>query len=438
MKKILLIGNGAREHVIAETFKRSRHDVQIFTVGNFKNPGLFALSTDYLIADVCDLDSIREFALKIQPDFAFIGPEAPIACGVSDMLLEIEIHSASPLSTVGRLESSKSFTRDLLEKYGIQGNPLFRVFRSEDGMREFINELGDEYVVKADGLKGGKGVMVSGDHLASVDDGIAFANACIDEVGLVVIEEKFVGQEFSLMSFCDGTVTADMPCIQDHKRAYDGDTGPNTGGMGTYSDANHLLPFLTENDVLEASDITKKVARALFEDTGSMFKGVMYGGFIATKNGVGLIEYNARFGDPEVMNVLPLLKTDFVDICEAIINGDLADIRLEFEEKATVCKYVVPDGYPDNPIKGEKIDIGDVPEDVRVYYASVDAKEDGLYLGGSRAVAFVGIADTLTEAANKAQEAAGSVKGPVFFRKDIGTPELIQKRVDMMKELRGL
>jgi phosphoribosylamine--glycine ligase len=241
-----------------------------------------------------------------------------------------------------------------------------------------------------------------------------------------------------------------MPAVQDHKRAYEGDKGPNTGGMGTYSDADHSLPFLSESDIFEASEITRKVAKALYDETGVYFKGVMYGGFIAVRDGVRLIEYNARFGDPEAMNVLPLLKTDFVSICEAIIDGTLGKLDVKFEKKATVCKYLVPEGYPDHPCKGQRITIKNAGlgesvassaaqngiSGVKIYYASVDQKEDGLYLSGSRAVAFVGIADTLEEAEKLAESAVSSVEGPVFYRKDIGTKELIQKRVEHMREIR--
>lgn len=442
MKKILLIGNGAREHAMAEALMidsstgQLRNDRELYVVGGAKNPGIIEISTEYLLADVCDQDAIREFALRVKPDFAVIGPEAPIAAGIVDMLLEIEIHSASPLSTVGRLESSKSFTRDLVGKFQIPGNPDFKVFTSEEGLEEFFEELGDDFVVKADGLKGGKGVKVSGDHLNGREEGLAYARECLEEGGRVIVEEKLVGQEFSLMSFCDGINTIDMPAVQDHKRAYEDDKGPNTGGMGSYSCENHSLPFLTAQDVRDASDITKAVAKALFEETGAYFKGVMYGGFIVTKGGVKLIEYNARFGDPEAMNVLPIMKGDFAEVCEGIINKTLDQVEVSFEKKATVCKYVVPEGYPDNPCKGDKIEIGTVPDGVRVYYASVDDREDGLYLSGSRAVAFVGIADSLEDAEALAQNAVSTVKGPVFHRKDIGTAELVNKKVEMMKRLR--
>ena len=437
MKKILLIGNGAREHVLSETFTRSRHDVEIFAVGSAKNPGIMSQGTDYLVGNPCDLDLIREYALRIKPDFAFIGPENPIEVGVVDMLLDLGIKSASPLQTVGRLESSKSFSRDLLENYGIKGNPRFKVFYNDEGLYDFLKELESGFVVKADGLKGGKGVKVSGDHLNSAEEGLAFARECISDVGKVVVEEKLVGQEFSLMSFCDGINTVEMPAVQDHKRAYEGDKGPNTGGMGTYSDSNHSLPFLNSVDIEEAADITKKVANALFQETGTYFKGIMYGGFMATASGVRLIEYNARFGDPEAMNVLPLLKTDFVDLCEAIIHGDLKNLDVGFENKATVCKYLVPDGYPDNPLKDVRIEVGEEVAGVKRYFASVDERDDGLFLGGSRAIAMVGIADSLEEAEKLAECGASSVKGPVFYRKDIGTASVIQQKIAMMKELRG-
>jgi phosphoribosylamine--glycine ligase len=436
MKKVLLIGNGAREHVIAETLKRSSRGCEVYVFAKAVNPGIEQLASGYELGALNDLPAIVEFARNNSIDFAIVGPENPLADGVVDALDEAGIKSASPLKTLARLESSKSFTRDLLRKYEIPGNPKFEVFTSDEGLHEYMEELG-EYVVKADGLMGGKGVKLSGEHLHSYDEGVAYAKECIEAHGHVVIEEKFVGQEFSLMSFADGRIAVDMPAVQDHKRAFEGDTGPNTGGMGTWSDADHSLPFLRPSDLEEAHAINQAVVEALREETGEEYIGITYGGFIAVKDGVRLIEYNARFGDPEAMNVLPLLKTDLVEIFEAMIEGRLNEINVEFEHKATVVKYVVPEGYPDNPKKDAKIELGSVPEGVKVYYASVDQREDGLYLSGSRAIAFVGIADTVDAAEQLAQSAVSSVTGPVFYRPDIGTAPLIQVRLDHMKELRG-
>lgn len=434
MKKVLLIGNGAREHVIGETLKRA--GAEIYTYGKARNPGLMEISAGYRTGGLKDFAAMREFALEVKPDFAFVGPDDPIADGTADMLLELEIKSVAPLKTVARLESSKSFARDLLAKYGIPGNPKFKVFYDDEGMEEFLKELGEDFVVKADGLMGGKGVKVSGDHLRGHNEALSYAHECLEAAGRVVIEEKLIGQEFSLMSFCDGTFTAEMPAVQDHKRAYEGDKGPNTGGMGSYSDVNHLLPFLKTDDVAAAADMTRKVAKALFEETGAEFKGIMYGGFIATAAGVRLIEYNARFGDPEAMNVLPILRTNFVDICEAVITGDLKNLKIEFDDKATVCKYIVPEGYPDNPVKDAKIEVGGIPSGVKMYFASVDKRDDGLYLSSSRAIGLVGVADSLAEAESMAERACGAITGPVFHRKDIGTAGLIQKRVEMMEHIR--
>ena len=243
MKRVLLIGNGAREHVIAETLKRSSSGCELGVFANANNPGIQALASSYFVANsLLDFDALRAYARDFHPDFAFIGPDDPLGAGAADALLLEGIQSVGPLETLAQLESSKSFTRDLLKKYGIPGNPLFKVFTSTEGLGEWMRELGD-YVVKADGLMGGKGVQVSGEHLKTIEEGIAFAEEGIKRFGRVVIEEKFIGEEFSFMSFVDGVHVVDMPAVQDHKRAYEGDTGPNTGGMGTYSDANHSFPF---------------------------------------------------------------------------------------------------------------------------------------------------------------------------------------------------
>ena len=291
-------------------------------------------------------------------------------------------------------------------------------------------------MVKYDGLAGGKGVKVSGDHLHSHDDAKIYCQELVEKGGVFVLEEKLIGQEFSLMSFCDGENLKHMPAVQDHKRAYEGDVGPNTGGMGTYSDGHHSLPFLKKNDVNQAHEINTATAKALKNKFGDGYKGVLYGGFITTADGVKLIEYNARFGDPEAINVLSLLESDFIEICNGITDGRLNRVDVRFKNKATVCKYAVPEGYPDDPVKGESIDLSNIENTDSLFYASVDVHNGKLIEAGSRTIAVVGLAESISAAEQLAEKEVSAVSGPLFHRSDIGTAALVQKRVDQMEALR--
>ena len=374
------------------------------------------------------MEKILARAKKIKPDFVVIGPEEPLAAGVVDRLQELGIPCVGPLQKLAQLEASKAFTRRLVAEYGIPGNPEFQIFREMSGIREYLRQLGG-YVIKPDGLSGGKGVKISDAHLFSIDQALDYCREILSRNEAVVIEEKLDGEEFSLMSLCDGTHVAHMVVVQDHKRAHDGDTGPNTGGMGSYSCEDHSLPFLSSETLDKAKKINEEVGKALFKKTGEKYKGVLYGGFMVTPNGLRLLEYNARFGDPETLNVLSILKTDFATVCQAIINEELDKIELVFERLATVCKYVVPENYPDDPVKGVRIELDNVPSDepfkLQSYRAALD---DNDVLMGSRAIAFVGIGKNLQEAEAIAEKAASAVRGPVFHRKDIGTQELIERR----------
>lgn len=438
MWRILTMGKEARLDCILEALEKSSHAKELYTLSEVDNPG-FLKKSEVRRCDTSNVQQVREHAREIKPDFTVISPEEPLAKGIVDMLTqELGIPCVGPLKQLAQLEWSKSFARELLSKHGIPGNPEYRVFRNLEGIRAYMHEL-DQFVVKPDGLTGGKGVMVYGEHLHSVDEAMEY---CVSLFGrgerAVVIEEKLDGEEFSLQSFCDGQHVVDTPAVQDHKRAYDGDEGPNTGGMGSYSCEDHGLPFLSKDYIQQASRINYDVAQALLADFRQGFKGILYGGFMVTKKGLKLVEYNARFGDPEVMNVLPLLKADFIDVCLAIINGTLDHHAISFEKKATVCKYIVPKGYPNNPEKGEPIYVDNVPpssDKLKVYYAAVDKKDGVLRLTGSRALAFVGIGDSLPEAERIAEEAASKVEGPVRHRKDIGKPALIQKRIDHVNRI---
>jgi phosphoribosylamine--glycine ligase len=441
MANVLLIGNGAREHAIAEAVTRSKHNPKLFSYMKSNNPAIASLSSLVKIGDYSDLDDINQFATENKIDFAFIGPEDPINNGVVDSLRNVGIPSVGPTQRLAQLETSKSFTRNLLHKYAIPGNPKYKVFSSMDGVEEFINEL-DEVVVKPDGLTGGKGVMVQGDHFQTKAEALEHCRQILEEHSFLIVDEKLEGEEFSLQCLSDGKTVVATPPVQDHKRRFVDDKGPNTGGMGSYSSEDHSLPFMTAADVAEGLAITQQVADAIYKETGEYYKGVMYGGFIITKDGVKLLEYNARFGDPEAMNTLPLLKTDFVDICKTIVDGTLNTLTVEFEKKATVCKYIVPKGYglpkdhPDAKSTSEKIEVENV-QDAKLYYSSVDKRDDGLYMTTSRAIGVVGIAENLEKAEEIAERAISAVKGPVDHRPDIGTKPLVQRRIDHMKKIRG-
>jgi len=434
MIKVLLIGNGAREHSIAEAIRNSPQHHELFSYMKSNNPGIRSLSQKCEQGDYTDLERITSFARHVAADFCVVGPEAPLDYGVVDALAKIGVPSVGPTKDLARLETSKSFARLLMEKHRIPGLPEFRVFKSMDGVKEFLRSL-DSFVVKPDGLTGGKGVMVHGEHLKSVEDALKYCEDVLKSHASVIIEEKLEGEEFSLQSFTDGRFVLDSPPAQDHKRAYVNDEGPNTGGMGSYSCSDHLLPFITKSDIEEAHRITELVAKAILKETGTLYRGVMYGGFMVTKDGIRLLEYNARLGDPETMNVLPILTSDFIDLCYGVINN-LSKAGAMFDKKATVCKYVVPKGYPNNPVRGEKIEVPSSAA-ARMYFASVDQKPDGLYMSGSRAIAFVGISSDFWQAERIAEEAIRSVKGNVFHRPDIGTRALIEKRIRHMEAIRS-
>jgi len=436
VNKILVIGSGAREHAIVRALDRSHTEKEIFCLAANMNPGIAELCNELLIGNFNDSELVVSYANEIGATLAIIGPENPLAKGIADVLWANDIKVVGPKRNLAQLETSKAFTRNLLREYKIPGGPKYRTFDSMNGVAEFLNELGKNYVVKYDGLAGGKGVKVSGEHLHSHDEALAYCRELTNKDGEFVIEEKFIGEEFSLMSFCDGDTLKHMPAVQDHKRAYEGDTGPNTGGMGTYSDANHSLPFLTEEDIAEAHQINIQTAKAVKDKFGEGYRGILYGGFMATANGVKLIEYNARFGDPEAMNVLSLLESDFIEICNSIVAGTLKNVDIKFQNKATVCKYAVPEGYPNNPVKDEQIDISKIKNPDGLFYASVDIQNGKLVEAGSRTVAVVGMANSISNAEKIAEKEMSAIAGPLFHRSDIGTDMVIQKRINHMKAIR--
>ncbi|MFX0070213.1 MAG: phosphoribosylamine--glycine ligase [Candidatus Hermodarchaeota archaeon] len=438
MVNCLIVGHGAREHVIGETLVRG--GANLYSFMSFKNAGLEDLSQGIKIHSETDFKTIIEFAKNNKIDFAVIGPESPLVVGIVDALEKSGVPCVGPKIEAAQLEGSKVFTRNLLENYKIQSNIKSKRFNSLEGLKEYIKEMGEEnIVVKPDGLTGGKGVKVYGDHLFSEQDIIDYCEELIKQGGIFLLEEKCDGEEFTLQTFVDGKNVVGSPLVQDHKRAYEDDKGPNTGGMGSYSIEDHLMPFITKNDVSNALEDMKKVVAAVKAETGVEYKGFLYGQFMKTKQGLKLIEFNARMGDPEAMNVLPLLKTNFVDVCWAIINGNLNGINIEFEKKATVCKYLAPEGYPVSPKKDKivKINKNKLSEiGAKYYYASVYRKDDGnIYTTTSRAMGILGIAENLEQAEKISEKGVECIQGKLFHRKDVGTSKLLQKRIDHMNSI---
>jgi phosphoribosylamine---glycine ligase len=437
-KRVATIGKSGRLHAIARALMHSVWAPKVYMLSDVKSPGLAADATEVIVGVSDNEKVVADFVDHVRPDLVVIGPEEPLAAGIVDMLIARGIPCVGPIKKLAKLESSKVFTRTLIADHKIAGNPEYQIFTNSAGIKDYLHSLSD-FVIKPDGLTGGKGVKVSGEHLDSITAAFEYCEEILKTEQPVIIEEKLDGEEFSYQSFFDGRHIAHTIPVQDHKRAFEGDVGPNTGGMGSYSCPDHLLPFLEMEHIIEAQDINRRVGEALYEETGQEYKGILYGGFMLTKKGLRVIEYNARFGDPEAMNVLPLMETDFLDVCEAITQGTLNKLSVRFKKLATVCKYVVPKEYPGKVSPNQTIDVSQLEilqksEDrLRVYYGAVDG--ESYRLTGSRAIALVGVAATLPEAEYIAEKAACSIVGPVRHRLDIGTSNLIQKRKDHMSSV---
>ncbi|MHB8586724.1 MAG: phosphoribosylamine--glycine ligase [Thermoplasmatota archaeon] len=442
VSKVLLVGGGAREHAIATAVTRSGG--QLYGWLKNRNPGILRLAKDVRIGSETAAKDIAEAAKSWGIDIGVLGMDAAVAAAVADALQEAGIPCASPSRAAGEIEWSKTFMRNLLERHDIPGRIAWRSFREPTSeIDSWVRQCGGQVAVKPVGLTGGKGVKVTGDHLASAEEAVQYANEVL-RTGFggteVLIEEKLEGEEFSIQAFCDGTSAVRMPAVQDHKRALEGDVGPNTGGMGSYSDANHLLPFLEASDVETGTDIMRKIVRAL-SSVGRPYVGTMYGQFMLTSKGVRVIEINARFGDPEAMNVLETLESDYVEILHSMPEGRLAATKVSFAKDATVCKYVVPEGYGTQPAANEPVfvdEAGARAEGGVVYYASVNETPQGLRTTTSRSVAMVARGPTLEEANAKVEKALAFVRGPkLYVRHDVGTPSLIAQRVAHVRTIRA-
>ena len=424
---VLLIGGGGREHAIARALTDAAAD--LYACAENRNPGIARLADGFETLETTNPTPVRSYAEEVGATLAIVGPEAPLAAGVADALDEAGVYTFGPHQSAARIETDKAFQRRFMRRHDIPGCPAFETFDDMAAACDYIESVDTDLAVKPAGLTGGKGVRVIGDQ---VDREEAKAYIRESEYDRIVLEERLEGEEFTVQALVANGDVRVTPAVQDHKRAYEGDTGPNTGGMGSYSDASLELPFMDRDDYLAAVDILEATADALDD-----YKGVLYGQFMLTADGVKVVEFNARFGDPEAMNTLPVLQTDLLDILTAARDGNSLP-QLTFQPAATVCKYAVPAGYPTAPEAGTRITIdGDSAGDALLFYASVDERADGLYTTTSRAFAVVGVADTIEEAeamAASALERAGT-EG-LRVRHDVGTADLVQQRLDHMQALR--
>jgi phosphoribosylamine--glycine ligase len=329
--------------------------------------------------------------------------------------------------------------RGILDKYKIPCNLGYRAFDVAEDASLYIDEVGDGIAVKPVGLTGGKGVKVVGEQLKDADAAKKYVKEVIEGGiggGRVVLEEKAEGEEFTLQAFVDGENVSLMPSVQDHKRAFEGDIGHNTGGMGSYSDSNHLLPFVPKSMYDKAGSVIKKTVRALKKETGEEYKGILYGQFMLGRE-LKVIEFNCRFGDPEAMNVLSIIDSDMGEVCESIVDGSLG--KVDFKNRATVCKYVVPEGYGIKSESGQRLEVdekGISDLGAHLYYAAVNEEAGQIFTTTSRSVGVVGVADRIHDAERTCEEAISHISGEhIYHRRDIGTAGLIEKKLARMKEL---
>lgn len=434
---VLLVGGGGREHAIAAALRgamdaedREANDVELYACSENRNPGIMRICDDFLTLDTTDPDAVVAYAKKVEATYVIIGPESPLEAGVVDALDEADIFAFGPTADGARIETDKAYQRDFMEEFDIPGCPEFAIFEDAEAACSYIDESTADLAVKPVGLTGGKGVKVIGDQVTP-EEAKTYIRESDHEA--FVLEERLTGEEFTIQAFVANGELRVTPAVQDHKRIDEGDEGPNTGGMGSYSAPSLELPFMDEDDYYEAVNILQKTVEAL-----DNYRGILYGQFMLTADGVKVIEYNARFGDPEAMNTLSIMNTAFLDILEAAEAGDSLP-QLSFKPQATVCKYAVPQGYPDNPEAGVELDIANVElEDAILYYASVDEGEDGIVSTTSRSFAVVGIAETLEEAESRATAALDTIGvEDLHVRNDIGTAALIDQRIEHMNTLKN-
>jgi phosphoribosylamine---glycine ligase len=438
--RALVVGGGAREHAIASELHRA--EAEVVAASSNANPGIDRLAVATLRTDLLDPSPVVAFARQQRVQVAVIGPEAPLAAGFADAFRAAEIPVVGPDRAAARIEWSKRFCRELLAKHGVPGNPKFQSVTDLSQLKAAAMSFSGPFVVKPSGLTAGKGVWVQGKDFQTADEGMAYAQTLLASPsgrdGLV-LEEKLEGEEFSQMAFVTDSGIYPMPAVQDYKRALEGNQGGNTGGMGSYSQRDHLLPFLSAEERERALDILRQSVAALRAE-GLTYRGILYGGFMLTTDGPKLVEFNARFGDPEALNVLSLYEPgDFAELMLGVATGRVDPVHVRFRLLATVTKYLVPVGYGSHPQAGAILELDEsaiADQGVRLYFGSVEAAGAGrVKLTTSRGVGLVGEASAIHEAHRRVEATLAFAKGAYYVRHDIGSKEDVAARVEHMRKL---
>ncbi|MCC2339690.1 phosphoribosylamine--glycine ligase [Bacillus tropicus] len=410
---VLVIGRGGREHALAWKFAQSEKVEKVYVAPG--NEGMRDIATPVDI-DENDFDALVLFAKENNVELTFVGPEIPLMNGIVDRFKEEGLRVFGPNKAAAVIEGSKAFTKELMKKYNIP-TAAYETFTDYEEAVQYIQKVGAPIVIKADGLAAGKGVTVA----MTLEEALQAAKEMLQDVKFgeaskkVVIEEFLDGQEFSLMAFVNGTTVHPMVIAQDHKRAFDGDKGPNTGGMGAYSP----VPQIPESAVEEAiKTVLHPTAKAMIQENRS-FTGILYAGLILTNDGPKVIEFNARFGDPETEVVLPRLENDLVDVCNAIL--DESELTLQWSEEAVIGVVLASKGYPEAYKKGDIINGLDALQDVIVFHAGTAMKHGDFVTNGGRVLFVACKANSLQEAKDKVYKEIGKIESDgLFYRSDIG------------------
>ena len=420
--KILVIGNGGREHAIIKKIKLNKNVSEIYAIS-----GNGGIERDAICINIkpTDINAIRDFAKKTNIDYAIVAPDDPLVLGLVDALEEIKIPCFGPNKNAAIIEGSKVFAKNLMKKYKIP-TAEYETFESYDKAIEYLKTATMPAVIKADGLALGKGVIIADTKEKAFNSvkNIMKDKAFGKSGDKIVIEEFLEGVEVSILSFTDGKTIIPMISSMDHKRIGDKDTGLNTGGMGTIAPN----PYYTEEIAKECFDKIFIPTISAMNKEGRTFKGCLYFGLMLTKNGPKVIEYNCRFGDPETQVVLPLLKSDLLDIMIATTEGNLDKVKVEFENKSAACIIMASEGYPLEYKKGFAINI---PEDIieRVYFAGVKSENGKLLTDGGRVLGVSNVVDTLEEAIKCSYNDISRISFEgAYYRKDIGEKALLKRK----------